>query len=77
VSPHYTMPEFMVVAAAREIRDGDVVFVGMRWPLLAFQLAKETHAPNAVGLFESGVLRFQKNSKEKYPGAKGDWRREV
>jgi len=57
VSPHYTMPELMVVVASREIRDGDVVFVGMRLPLLAFQLAKETHAPNAVGLFESGVLR--------------------
>jgi glutaconate CoA-transferase subunit B len=30
------MPELMVVAASREIRDGDVVFVGMRLPLLAF-----------------------------------------
>ena len=57
MSPQYTMPELMVVAASREIRDGDVVFVGMRLPLLAFQLAKETHAPTAVGLFESGVLR--------------------
>jgi glutaconate CoA-transferase subunit B len=57
VSLHYTMPELMVVAASHEIRDGDVVFVGMRLPLLAFQLAKETHASNAVGLFESGVLR--------------------
>src|SRR5438874_1679649 len=30
----------MVIAAAREIHDGDVVFVGMRLPLLAFSLAK-------------------------------------
>lgn len=49
----------MVVAAAREIHDGEVVFVGMRLPLLAFGLAKETHAPNAVGLFENGLVRDQ------------------
>jgi glutaconate CoA-transferase subunit B len=53
----YTRRELMVVAAAREIRDGEVVFVGMRLPLLGFGLAKATHAPNAIGLFENGVIR--------------------
>jgi len=53
----YTRRELMVVAAAREILDGEVVFVGMRLPLLGFGLAKATHAPNAVGLFENGVIR--------------------
>src|SRR5437870_13890716 len=53
----YARRELMVVAAAREIRDGEVVFVGMRLPLLGFGLAKATHAPNAVGLFENGVIR--------------------
>src|SRR6476660_7194110 len=53
----YTMGELMVAAAAREIRDGEVVFVGMRLPLIAFVVAKKTHAPNAVGLFENGVIR--------------------
>jgi glutaconate CoA-transferase subunit B len=47
----------MVAAAAREIRDGEVVFVGMRLPLLAFCLARATHAPRAVGLFENGIVR--------------------
>jgi len=47
----------MVAAAAREIRDGDRVFVGMRLPLLGFAVAKETHAPNAIGIFENGVIR--------------------
>lgn len=47
----------MVAAAAREIRDGEVVFVGMRLPMIAFALAKRTHAPNATGLFENGVIR--------------------
>jgi len=55
--PDFTLSELMVVAAAREIQDGDVVFVGMRLPLIAFVVAKRTHAPNAVGVFENGVLR--------------------
>jgi glutaconate CoA-transferase, subunit B len=53
----YTVGELMVCAAAREIRDGEIVFVGMRLPLIAFVVAKKTHAPNAVGLFENGVIR--------------------
>jgi glutaconate CoA-transferase subunit B len=53
----YTLGELMVAAAAREIQDGEVVFVGMRLPLIAFVVAKQTHAPNCVGLFENGVIR--------------------
>ncbi len=53
----YTMGELMVAAAAREIKDGEIVFVGMRLPLIAFVVAKRTHAPSAVGLFENGVVR--------------------
>jgi len=53
----YTLGELMVASAAREIGDGEVVFVGMRLPLIAFVVAKKTHAPNAVGLFENGVIR--------------------
>ena len=53
----YTLSELMVAAAAREIRDGEVVFVGMRLPLIAFVVAKKTHAPGAIGLFENGVVR--------------------
>jgi glutaconate CoA-transferase, subunit B len=56
-TPAYTMGELMVAAAAREIKDGEVVFVGMRLPLIAFVVAKGTHAPNAIGLFENGVIR--------------------
>lgn len=56
-SNSYTLGELMVAAAAREVRDGEVVFVGMRLPLIAFVVAKKTHAPNAVGIFENGVVR--------------------
>src|SRR3990172_12680239 len=54
---HYTQRELMVVAAAREIRDGEMVFVGMRLPLLSFAVAKELHAPRSIGIFENGVIR--------------------
>ena len=47
----------IMIAAAREIHDGEVVFVGMRLPLVAFAVAKELHAPAAVGIFENGVIR--------------------
>jgi len=56
-SPAYSLGELMVAIAAREIHDREVVFVGMRLPLIAFIVAKRTHAPNAVGLFENGVVR--------------------
>ncbi len=54
---NYSDRELMVVCAARQIRDGERVFVGMRLPLLAFALAKHTHAPHCVGLFEAGIIR--------------------
>jgi len=53
----YTLGELMVATAAREIRDAEMVFVGMRLPLLAFLVAKRTHAPAAIGLYENGVIR--------------------
>lgn len=49
--------ELMVVAASREIRDQEIVFVGMRLPLLAFRLAQATHARRAIGLYENGLVR--------------------
>jgi len=51
--------ELMIIAAAREIADGDVVFVGMRLPIVAYGVARLTHAPNAVGLFECGIVRAE------------------
>src|SRR4051794_21949328 len=53
----YTLRELMIVAAAREIRDNEVVFTGMRLPLLAYCVAKDLHAPGAIGLFEVGIVR--------------------
>ena len=55
----YSTQELMIIAAAREIKDGERIFVGMRLPITAYGVARLTHAPNAVGLFESGVARYQ------------------
>ena len=52
----WTPSEMMVVTAARELRDGDVVFVGIGLPNLACNLARLTHAPNLVMIYESGVI---------------------
>ncbi len=54
----YSTQELMIIASAREIRDGEVVFVGMRLPIAAFGVARLTHAPNCVGLFECGLARY-------------------
>src|SRR3972149_6973528 len=52
----YSASEMMVVAAARQLRDGQVIFVGIGLPFLAAILAKRTHAPRALLLCESGVV---------------------
>jgi glutaconate CoA-transferase, subunit B len=46
----------MAVRAAHELRDGDVVFVGIGLPNLACNLARATHAPNLVLIYESGAV---------------------
>src|SRR5258707_3055488 len=62
----YTSRELMVVCAARQIHDGENVFVGMRLPLIAFALAKRTHAPNCIGLFETGTIRDEPSKELLY-----------
>jgi len=60
----------MVAVASREIHDGDLVFVGMRLPILAYAVARNSHAPNARGLFEVGLMRDQPGSA--FLGTMGD-----
>jgi acyl CoA:acetate/3-ketoacid CoA transferase beta subunit len=52
----YTTDEMMTVAAARELRDGAVCFVGIGLPSEAANLARVTHAPNCVLIYESGTI---------------------
>jgi glutaconate CoA-transferase subunit B len=51
--------ELMTVNAARLLRDGDVVFVGVGLPNLACNLARRTHAPNLTMIYEAGVVGAQ------------------
>ena len=46
----------MAAVAARELADGEVVFVGIGLPNLACNLARRTHAPNLVLIYESGAI---------------------
>ncbi|MGH7567406.1 MAG: CoA-transferase subunit beta [Gemmatimonadales bacterium] len=46
----------MASVAARELADGEVVFVGIGLPNLACNLARATHAPNLVLIYESGAV---------------------
>jgi acyl CoA:acetate/3-ketoacid CoA transferase beta subunit len=52
----YTPFELMAVAGARELKDGEVVAVGLGLPVVASFLAKRTHAPNITIMFELGVV---------------------
>ncbi len=52
----FTPAELMVVNAARMLRDGDRVFVGVGIPNLACNLARRTHAPNLQMIYEAGVI---------------------
>src|SRR6202034_2843362 len=52
----YTADEMMTVAAARLLKDGAVCFVGIGLPSRAANLARLTHAPNIVLIYESGPI---------------------
>ena len=52
----YTPTEMMTVAAARALRNEDVCFVGIGQPSAACNLARLTHAPDIVLIYESGTL---------------------
>ena len=65
----YTLNELMCVLAAREIRDGDVVFVGIGLPNLACNLARATHAPSMTLIYESGAVGAQ---PDRVPPSIGD-----
>ena len=51
-----TADEMMAVEAARRIDDGTVCFVGIGLPSLAANLARRTHAPGCVLVYESGTI---------------------
>jgi glutaconate CoA-transferase subunit B len=65
----YTPKEMMAIAAAREIRDGDIVFCGTGISMLAAMAAKHISAPESVIFFETGAIDSR---LEEVPLAVGD-----
>src|SRR5438552_14913665 len=52
----YTADEMMTIAAARMVTNGAVCFVGIGLPSAAANLARLTHAPDTVLVYESGTI---------------------
>ena len=55
-APEYTTNEIMTIAAARLLKNGAVCFVGIGLPSTAANLARLTHAPDIVLIYESGPI---------------------
>lgn len=65
----YTLREMMAITAARQIKDGDIVFCGTGISMLAAMAAKNINAPNSVIFFETGAIDSR---LEEVPMAVGD-----
>jgi glutaconate CoA-transferase, subunit B len=53
----HTPDELMTIVASRALADGDVCFVGIGAPSAACNLARLTHAPDLVLIYESGTIQ--------------------
>ena len=71
----YTADEMMTVCAARALRDGMTCFVGIGLPSAAANLARATHAPNLVLIYESGTIGPSRPApavhRQRHPGRDG------
>ncbi len=56
MASEYTPSEMMAAVAARELGNGEVVFVGIGLPNLACNLARALQAPDLVLIYESGAV---------------------
>jgi len=52
----YAPNEIMTIEAARRLKNGTVCFVGIGMPSAAANLARLTHAPEVVLIYESGTI---------------------
>ncbi len=65
----YTSDEMMSIAAARALTGGTRCFVGIGLPSTAANLARRTHAPELVLIYESGTLG---SKPDRLPASIGD-----
>jgi glutaconate CoA-transferase subunit B len=66
-----TPKEMMAISLSRQVEDGKLYIVGTGLPLISGALAKNTHAPNAHLLFETGVIE---GNPQEVPTSVGDLR---
>ncbi len=59
MAQQFSTYEIMVTAAARMLRDAEVIFVGIGIPNVAVNLARRTRCPNLVLIYESGAIGAQ------------------
>ena len=57
----YTSDEMMTVSAARTLENGAICFVGIGLPSTAANLARLTHAPDVILIYESGPIGAKPN----------------
>lgn len=53
----YNDADQMIITASHQIKDSDVVYVGVGLPTVAALLAKSTHAPNCTIIIENGIIQ--------------------
>jgi glutaconate CoA-transferase subunit B len=68
---NWTYKQMMAIVLARQIEDGETYIIGTGLPLIGGTLAKNTHAPNAHLVFETGVIE---GSPLEVPTSVGDLR---
>lgn len=52
----YTPFEMMILTAAKQIENGDALFVGFHWPMVASRVARRLHAPDIYCVYEGGGI---------------------
>jgi len=70
----YTLTELMAVTAAREIKDGEVVFAGTGLPMLGAMLAQRAHAPNCIiigNINSTSIGADPRHPQVRFPGSGG------
>ena len=75
VTTAWTADEMMTVAAARHLANGEVCFVGIGLPSTVANLARRTHAPELVLVYESGTHRHQAPQPSRCRSATASWPR--
>ncbi len=50
----YTPFEMMILTASKQIKNGDALFVGFHWPMVASRVARRPHAPDIYCCYEGG-----------------------